>query len=376
MTITTINRSTRQISFTRRTTTDTRTPANTQVFLEINVGLDNARFDHHLAYRNVQLRYQTAQLVQTLLGLVGNNAVGALIEGNGSTLDFCTALLVGHLLEQGRNLGCLGVVDLNQVAAQRRQIGDLLLGFQFAALAFGNFFGRTNQQHVTHFALVQPLGFKYQIQCLIPWHTVQAQGDIAGNGITGHQVQIGKVGNQLQYRTHINILEVERQFLAGIGETLGIATLDFFPAHGFDADGKLVVGLKRQVVIAAVWLDVNQNAVRALCSIDKADGRGEVSHIKAHPQLVRQAGAREKQAYFTGLFLNLRVDAGIAKINHYVALPCRPAAEVDIPDAACCRPGGLLLAGYGRLGLLLECILRHALIFTHHDKQVVALCPG
>src|SRR5690606_20107920 len=173
---------------------------------EPDVGLDDARLDHDLTYRDVQLGDDAAQFIQLVLGFHGNDAVGAVIHGDRTPL---LTLTRGDRGEQGRDVGGLGVIHLDQRTAQRRQFGDLLLGFQLLAFAGGNFLGRRDQQHITDLALVQALGFQYQVQRLVPGHVLQAQGDTALHRVTGHQVEVGEVGDQLQYRTHFDVLEVE-----------------------------------------------------------------------------------------------------------------------------------------------------------------------
>ncbi|MNE60261.1 hypothetical protein D3C80_1553950 [compost metagenome] len=92
---------------------------------------------------------------------------------------------------------------------QWRQLRELLSRFQFLALAGGNFIGRRHQQYVADLALVQPLGLEHQIKCLVPGHTLQAQGNVAFDSVAGDQVEPGKIRNQLQHRAHVDVLEIQ-----------------------------------------------------------------------------------------------------------------------------------------------------------------------
>src|SRR5690606_14071744 len=181
-------------------------PAHAQRLVEPDVGLDDARVDHDLTYRDVQLGDDAAQFIQLVLGFQGNDAVGAIIHGDRTPL---LTLTRSDRRKQGRNVRSLGVIHLDQLTAQRRQFGDLLLGFQLLAFAGGDLFSGRDQQHVTYLALVQTLGFQYQIQRLVPRHIPQPPGDTALHRVTGHQVEVGEVGDQLQDRTHFDVLEVE-----------------------------------------------------------------------------------------------------------------------------------------------------------------------
>lgn len=187
----------------------------------------------------------------------------------------------------------LGVVHLDQFPTQWRQLGDLLLRFQLLALTGGDLVGRGHQEHVAELALVQALGLQHQVQRLVPRHVLQAQGDIALHGIRGHQVQVGEVGDQLQYRTHVDVLEVQRQFLTGIGEIVLLAPLGVFGGHRLDADGQAIVGLVDQIVVEPARLDGDAGTVGLRAGVDELHRRGEVLDVQANPQRIRQLGLGE-----------------------------------------------------------------------------------
>ena len=102
-------------------------------------------------------------------------------------------------------------------------------------LAFtrSDFVSWRNEQHVPDLPLIQPLGFQNRVERLIPRHILQTKGDIATDGIAGNQVQVSKISDQLQYGTNINILEIQRQFFTGIGETVCLALIGLFFCRGF-----------------------------------------------------------------------------------------------------------------------------------------------
>src|SRR5690606_12115290 len=110
-------------------------------------------------------------------------------------------------------------------------------------------------------------------QRLVPRNVLQTQRDIALYGITRYQIQISEVCNQLQNRTNVDILEVQRQLLSRIGEMLRIALLDIGFAKRLDADSQLVVGLVRQIVVSPARLDRNACAIGLTARIDKLDRR-------------------------------------------------------------------------------------------------------
>ena len=126
---------------------------------------------------------------------------------------------------------------------------------QLLALAGCNLIGRSNQQHVTHLALVQALGLQHQIQGLIPRHILQTQSDIAAHSVTGHKIEVGKICDQLQNRTHIDILEIQGQLFPAVGKTLSLALFNIIFSERLDAQRKLVIRLISQVIVKARRLD-------------------------------------------------------------------------------------------------------------------------
>ena len=365
---------------------DVTTPAYTQRLVKADVGFNDTCFDHHLTYRDIQLGNDTAQLVQTVLGFQRNNAVGAVVHGNG------TALLGtgGNRGKQGGNIGGFGVVDLDQLTTQRGQFGDLLLRLQLLALAGGNFLGRSNQQHVTDLTLVQTLGLEYQIQRLVPGHVLQTQGDAALHSVTGHEVEVGKVGNQLQYRTHFDVLEVQRQFFTRIGELVGTTLFDFGTGHGLEADDQAVIGLIHQMFEEAGRLDADAGILSRSAGVDEVHRSGEVLHIQTYAQLIRQAGIGEVQTHATTLLLYIHTDGRVRQVDNHVTFTLLTALEVQTANGTatghCCRTGyGRLIStaplaatglGRGARGNRCSCGIARSLTSANQDIQVVAIGTG
>ncbi|KAF1027315.1 MAG: hypothetical protein GAK37_02455 [Pseudomonas sp.] len=192
---------------------DQAAPPYTQGFVVIHIGLDNPRLDHYLAHRDIQLRHNAPQLFEPFPGLIGNDVVGALIHRHRASL-ICAALRPDHRLEQLGQVRRLGVVHLQQLPAQRRQVGDLLACLQREQLAGGQLFCWRHQQHVCGHALVQAFGLQHQVQRLIPGHVLEPQGDRALYLVTGDQIEPGHIGDLLQDGTNTDVLKVERQLLA------------------------------------------------------------------------------------------------------------------------------------------------------------------
>src|SRR5690606_10493145 len=137
-------------------------PVNTQRFVIIDVRFNNSCFDHYLTHSDIKLSDYTAQLIETVLGLVGDDTVGAVVDGDRAAI-VSTAVGTGHRLEQLGHIRGFGVVNLNQLTTQRCQFSNLLLRLKFLTLTGSDFIRWSNQQNVADFALVQTFGFQHQI---------------------------------------------------------------------------------------------------------------------------------------------------------------------------------------------------------------------
>ncbi|MCY1344151.1 hypothetical protein D9M69_301830 [compost metagenome] len=319
------------------------------------------------------MRNDATQLVELVLSLVGNDAVGTIIDRDGATLILVAAITTGHGLEQLGNIGGLGVVHLDQLTTQRRKFGDLLLRLELLPLARGNFVGRSHQQDIADLALVQTFGLEHQIQGLIPRHVLQAQGDVALHGITGHQVEVSEVGDQLQDRTHINVLEIQRELFAVVSKALSLALFDILLVQRLDADGQLIVGLIGQVIVITSWLDHDTGLVRHTGRTDKLHRGRKVLDVQTHAKTLRQLRLGEVQADLAALLLDVRANRRIGELDHHIALTLFAALEIDIADAA---------AGSGIYGRRRHWRRRDdwsgsgTCRIAHYHEQVVAFGPG
>src|SRR5690606_18155996 len=361
-------------------------PANTERLVEADVGFDDARLNHDLTHRNIQLGHDAGQLIQAILGFQRDDAVGAVVDGDGTTLLAAT----GDGGKEGGDVGSLGVVHLDQLTAQRCQLGDLLLGLQLLTLARSNFLGRSNQQDVADLTLVQTLGAEHQIQRLIPWHVLQAQGDAALNRVTGGQVEGGEVGNQLQDRAHLDVLEIEGKLVAGVTEGVSTALLNLGQGQRLETDDQPVVGLIYQMLVETGRLDIDGCIRTGGICIDEVDRCGEILHIQPYAQLVGQLGGREHQPHTTALLLHIHADGWIRQINDDVAFALLATLEVETADGT--GTGDSCRAGYRRLirsppvasaGLGLaagcgwrRCGIARRLTGADQNIQIVTLGPG
>ena len=77
-------------------------------------------------------------------------------------------------------------------------------------------FGRRDDDDVAFAALVETLGAQHDVESLVPGYVLQSQRHVALHGIAHHDVLAAGVRQQLQHRARLDVLEVERQTLAGV----------------------------------------------------------------------------------------------------------------------------------------------------------------
>src|SRR5262249_15112300 len=143
------------------------------------------------------------------------------------------------------------IAHLNELGAQRREFGNLALIFQFQFFTRSNFGSGRNEQHVADLTLVEPLRLQDQLERLVPRDVLQTQRDSARYRVARDEVQVGEVGDQLQYRTHFDVLEIQRQFFTLVLERIG-ALFHVLGSERIDVDRQGLIRLIREVVVVAL----------------------------------------------------------------------------------------------------------------------------
>ncbi len=227
----------------------------------------------------------------------------------------------------GHHLG-LGVVQLEGLGAGGLQVGDLLLRLQVQLLLGGQLVLGRDPQHVAVLAHAQALALHDDVQGLVPGHVFQAQGDVAGDGVAGHHVEVGEVGNHLQQGPHLDVLEVQAQLFAGKAGALGqLVRVDLERPH---FQHKLVVGLVGAVLPVAPWLDHHAHPLTALEGGDALHRRAEVGHVQPAAQGLGQAAAQELDHQALALLADVDTHLGAGQRHDDAAGAVRTTAEVDV----------------------------------------------
>ena len=156
-----------------------------------------------------------------------------------------------------------------------------LLGRQFVL-------GR-DPDHVARLQAAPGPGLQDDVQRLVPGHVLQAQRHVAGDGVAGHHVEVGEVGNHLQQRANLDVLEVQRQFSRP--RSRGPASVCSGRPSAGAPPARTGCRLVGAVLPVAARVDGHAHAVTLLRGGDALHRRAEVGDVETLAQAVRQRGS-------------------------------------------------------------------------------------
>src|SRR5258705_2464602 len=128
------------------------------------------------------------------------------------------------------------VVKLERFGDQRFELTDLQLRFELLLFLDRKFLARRDQNDVAVLAHVETLGLHDDVERLIPGNVLEPKCQAAGHRIAGDDVETGEVGDHLQYRAYLDVLEVEGQLLALVPGARTLRQLVRIFLYGFDLD--------------------------------------------------------------------------------------------------------------------------------------------
>ncbi len=300
------------------------------------VGDDDARLDQHLADGDVDLGDQRLHLLELGRDVGDEQLVGAGLEhdgcraATGSARADPTGAARGRALP-GQPVGDvigLCVVELERLRAERLERRDLLLGLELDLLLGVELVLGRDQDHVARLAQAEALRLQDDVERLVPGHVLQAQRHVAGDGVAGDDVEVGEVGDDLQQRADLDVLEVERELLAGVARALHqLVRIDLLRPH---FEHELVVALVGAVLPGAARLDDHAHAVARLRRRDALHRRAEVGDVEAAAQRVGQARAQELDDQALALLADVDADLVVRQLDDDAAGAVGAAPEVDV----------------------------------------------
>ena len=234
----------------------------------------------------IQLLNQTTNIFKLGCGILDNQRIGTLIHNYRAALTQQRSCLAASTADQSLEFAGICIVDADIFGAQRSERLNFFLAFQLKLFAGGDLICRRNQQHIAHLTLVQPLRFQNQLQSLVPRHILQTQSNTAIHRIGSHQIQTGEVCNQLQHRADINVLEIERELLAGILKCIFTLTISIGLGHRLNVDTELRVRLVRQILPGSSRNNFNQRTTIGGLGFNHGHRRGKVRYIQLANQVI------------------------------------------------------------------------------------------
>ena len=247
-----------------------------QFAAEIVVHDDDARFDQHLAHRDVERLHEAANVGQAIGRVLQQQRVGTLVDRDAAAVGQQRTLA---LLDQPGQVGRLGVIDLQVFRAHRRQLGQRLVGFELLLFASRELFLRGDVNHVAFLALVEALGAQHDVERLVPGHVLQAQRDVALHRVADHDVLAAGLGQQLQHGARFDVLEIQCQALA---LELALRRVD----DGLlrlrpQLEHVIAVGLVGELVKIAGGGDDDASATDAVRHVERTHWRREIDDVVA-----------------------------------------------------------------------------------------------
>ncbi len=222
------------------------------------------------------------------------------------------------------------VIQLEGLGTQRLDVGDLRARLELELLLGGNLLARGNHDHVAVLAHVQALGVQDDRKRLVPGNVLQAQREAALHGIAGDDVQVREVGDDLQQRTHVDVLEVQRKPLALVAWLRAGDQPVRILAHRLDLDDELRVALVGVVLPLTLRLDHQPRVVALLEGAHGAHRRTEVADVQAPAQIVGQFRADEIDDDRLPLLADVDAHARVGQIDDDTTFAFLAAPEVDV----------------------------------------------
>ena len=259
--------------------------AHAELAAELVAGDHDAAFDQHLPHRDIDLTYHAPHFLEPRRSILHEQDIGA-------PIDDCAPALRQHLLLLVRDellyvIGLL-VIELEHLRLQRLQVADLLPGFQLLPLLDRQFLARRDQNDVAVLAHVKALGLHDDIERLIPGDILEAQRQAAGDRVAGDDVESREIGDDLQDRADLDILEIERQFLALVALARALGQPVRVLLDRLDLEDESILGLVRRVLPEPARLD-HHSRVRSLRKgVDGRDRRREIGNVEPPLEVPRQ----------------------------------------------------------------------------------------
>ena len=255
-------------------------------------------------------------------------------QGVGARIHYRAAALGENALrgagqERSHRLAFL-VTELVALGAQLFQIGDLLAGGQVDFFLGGDLVAGRNLDHVAVLAHVQTAALQDDVESLVPRHVLQAQGEVAAHRIADHHVQFGKIGDHVQCFANIDLLEIKRQFFAGIAGFLAFDQLVGIFDDGLYLDDEFIVGLVGGMFPLPPRFDHHAHVIALRKGVHSLYRGRIIGHVQFALQIFRQVGFKEIDYQRGALLPYVYPDIRIGEIDLHPAFAIIAAAKINV----------------------------------------------
>ena len=350
-----------------------------------------------MPHRNIHGAYHAPHVVQARGYVLHKQLIAARVDGCAAAArqyalrSRASGGRAGTATQQCLNVRGLLIVQLEALGHQRLQVGDLRTRFQRELFAGGEFVARRDPYHVSFLAHVQTLAAHDDVERLIPRHVLQPQRQVTGDRIAGDDIEACEISQHLQYRAHLDVLEIERKFFAGeTGAHQAIRVFD----DAFDFHDKAVIRLIRRVLPIARRCDDDTRVAPLRCGFHHLHGRGEIGHVVALDKVARQHGILKIHHHRAALPAHVDAHLAVRQIDHHTAFARVAAPEIDVAqavrtrrrrrclgEAPCCGAGcrggsggrATLQGDQQRFAVELRFIVQRARELHHHACTVTRL---
>lgn len=262
------------------------------------------------------------------------------------------------------------IVQLEGFGTQRLELAHLLLAFERQLFLCRQLVARRDPDDVASLALVQPLGVENDVEGLVPGDVLQSQRQRTTDGVGRDDVVVGEVGDHLQHRTHVDILEIQRQLLALVARLAALNQLVRILDQTLHLEDELILALVGVVLPETGRSDREAGIGTRAHDFHLRDRRAEVGHVIALQEFLGHRGAQEFDHQLRTLLADVDTDVRIRQFDHDATFTILAAAEADVAQ-------GLRTFVRSRLGESGRFVgLGDSLCVGRHRQADVQVAPG
>src|SRR3990172_3201530 len=221
-------------------------------------------------------------------------------------------------------------MELEGLGTHGLELGDLLLRLEREFFLGGKLVTRRNPDDIAVLAHVQSASLQNEVQGLIPRHILQTKREVTRYAVAGDDVEVGEVGDDVQYTPYLDVLEIERKLLSMVAAPASLSQLVRIIGYRLHLQNELGIGLVCVVLPQALGLDHHARIVPLRESADDLHRRSEIDDVEALAQAVGNVRLQEVNDNLLPLTADIDPGGSIRKFDHDTAFAHAPAPETNV----------------------------------------------